>query len=58
MAHSPQQMADAQGRLDHFAEPLSLDIEVPDICQRMGIGRGSGYALIKKLRDKYGWQAQ
>ena len=57
MAHSPEQIAEAQARLDRFAELVSLDIEIPQICQRMRIPRGSGYALMMKLRQKYGWQA-
>lgn len=45
-------------RLDRFAELLSQDIETPLICQRMGIGRGAGYALLVKLRARLGWQAR
>lgn len=45
-------------RLDRFAELLSLDIAIPDICRRMGIGKGAGYALMMKLRERLGWQAQ
>ena len=58
MPRSPQQIADGNSRLDRFAELLSLDIPIPDICIRMGIPRGSGYAHIQQLRAKYGWQAQ
>jgi hypothetical protein len=48
----------AAERMDRFAELLSQDIPIPVICQRMGIGKGAGYALMMKLRDKYGWQAR
>jgi hypothetical protein len=58
MPRSAQQIADATARLDRFAELLSLDIPIPQICERMGIGKGSGFALMMKLREKYGWQAQ
>ena len=58
MAKSEQQLAKSVETLDRFAELLSRGIEIPDICQRMGIPRGSGYALMMKLRQKYGWQAQ
>lgn len=44
-------------RLDRFAELLSQDIPVPVICQRMGIGKGAGYALLMKIRRRLGWQA-
>lgn len=58
MPRSPQQIADYQVRLDRFADLLSLDIPIPDICQRMGLGKGHAYNLLAILRDKYGWQAQ
>ena len=45
-------------RLDHFAELLSRDIPIPQIAERMGIGRGAAHALLKKLRDRLGDQAQ
>lgn len=46
-----------KARLDHFAELLSQDIEIPAICQRMGISKGCGHALVTKLRVKFGDQA-
>ena len=58
MPRSPQQITDAQARPDKFAELLSLDIPIPTIAYRMGIGKGVAFALMKKLRQKYGWQAQ
>lgn len=47
-----------EARLDQFAELLSRDIPIPAICQRMGIGRGAGYALLTKLRTRLGVQAK
>lgn len=58
MPRSAQQIADHEARLDRFAELLSLGIPIPAICQRMGIGKGAGYALLMKLREQLGWQAQ
>jgi hypothetical protein len=43
-------------RLDKFAELVSRDIPIPEICQRMSIGKGAGYALMGKLRSMYGEQ--
>lgn len=57
MPRSPQQIADAEARLERFAELLSLDIPVPVIAQRLGIKNGAAQALLCKLRDKFGWQA-
>lgn len=57
MPQSPQQISDMHAKLDRFAELLSLDIEMPMIAQRMGLGRGAAHALLAKLRAKYGWQA-
>lgn len=48
---------DPDDRLNRFAELLSLDLEIPDICRRMGIGRISGYKLLMKLRKRLGRQA-
>lgn len=44
-------------RLDRFAELLSQDLPMRVIAERMGIGKGAAYAMLCKLRDKYGWQA-
>ena len=45
-------------RLDRFAELLSLDIPVPDIAERMCIGKGAAYALKMKLEALYGGPAR
>lgn len=45
-------------RFDHFAELLSLDIPMPEIGRRLGMTRGGTGNMLRKLRDKYGWQAQ
>jgi hypothetical protein len=58
MARSAQQIADHQAKLDRFAELLSLDIPMPTIAERLGIGRGAAHHLLAELRAKYGWQAQ
>ena len=49
---------DADDRLNRFAELLSLDIPIPEICLRLGIGKGAGYALLMKLRQRLGAQAR
>lgn len=49
---------DPEARLDRFAELLSLDIPMPDICARMGLSRGGASAMMKKLLAKFGRQAQ
>jgi DNA-binding IclR family transcriptional regulator len=48
---------DAAARLDHFAELLSQDIPVPQIAERLGIGKGAAYALKMKLERMYGGPA-
>lgn len=58
MAHSAQNIADYEAKLDRFAELLSLDIPIPQICERMGIPKGSAYRLTMDLRRRLGWQAQ
>lgn len=58
MAHSAQNIADYEAKLDRFAELMSLDIPIPQICERMGIPRGSAYRLLMDLRRRLGWQAQ
>ena len=58
MPRSTQQISDYEARLDRFAELLSLDIPIPEIRQRMGLGKGHAYNLLGKLRAKFGWQAQ
>jgi hypothetical protein len=58
MPRSLQQIAEYETKLDRFAELLSLDLEIPQICERMGIGKGHAYNLLAALRAKFGWQAQ
>jgi hypothetical protein len=58
MPRSPQQIAEYETKLDRFAELLSLDLEIPLIARRMGIGKGHAYNLLAALRAKFGWQAQ
>jgi DNA-binding transcriptional regulator LsrR (DeoR family) len=55
---SPQQIADSASQLDRFAELLSLNLETPEIAERMAIPRVRASQLLGKLRQKYGWQAQ
>lgn len=49
---------DPRQRLDRFAELLSSDIPIPQIAERMGIGRGTAHDLLKKIRDELGDQAR
>ena len=58
MPRSARQIAAAAERLDRFAELVSLDIPIPQIAERMGIGKGAAYAIMMKLRAKYGSQAR
>jgi hypothetical protein len=44
-------------RFDRFCELLSLDIPMPEIARRLQMSRGGAYAMLVKLRAKYGWQA-
>lgn len=44
--------------LDQFAELLALEISVPDAAQMMGYERDYGKKLMKRLRQRLGWQAQ
>lgn len=57
MPRSPAQIEAHRERLDHFAELLSLDLEIPVIAQRMGIRLGAAHNLLATLRAKYGRQA-
>lgn len=58
MAHSPQQIIDYAERLNHFAELLSREIPVRQICERMGVRKGQGYRWLGEIRAGLGWQAQ
>lgn len=44
---------DPADRLDRFAELVSQDIPIPQIAERMGIGKGAAYSLMMKLRGMY-----
>jgi hypothetical protein len=50
--------ADPAERFEHFCELLSLDISLPQIRERLGVTKGCTGAMMRKLRNKYGWQAQ
>jgi hypothetical protein len=50
--------ADPAERLDRFAELMSQDIPVPQIAERMGIGKGAAYVLKLKLERMYGGSAR
>ena len=45
-------------RLDQFAALLEQDLPIPVIAERMGIGKGYGYALLDKIRERLGPQAR
>ena len=58
MGRSNQQQFEDARKLAQFSELLSQDIEIPAICERMGIRRGNGYKLLKVLHRHLGSQAQ
>lgn len=43
---------------DKFAELLSRDLTIDQICKRMGLSRSSYQGLLYRLRKDLGWQAQ
>lgn len=49
---------DTERRLNRFDELESLDVPIPQIAERMGVHQSVAYVMMKKLRDKYGWQAR
>lgn len=58
MARSAQQQAEYAAQFEKFAELLSLDIPQKDIARRLGVTKGCTCAMMRQLREKYGWQAQ
>jgi hypothetical protein len=44
--------------LEQFAELLSEDLTLPEICTRMKIGAHQGEKLLTLLRKTMGWQAR
>ena len=55
---SASQTASYHAKLDQFAELLSLNLETPEIAERMGITRPRASQMLGQLRKKYGWQAR
>lgn len=44
--------------LEQFAELLSQDLTVPEICTQMKISPAQGQKLLRLLRKTMGWQAR
>jgi hypothetical protein len=51
-------MADKLTPLEEFAELISQDLTIPEICTRMRIGPNHGQRLLRLLRKTMGPQAK
>lgn len=48
----------ARDTLNHFADRLAEHGDVRQAAAEIGRSEQYGYTLLKRLRDKLGWQAQ